>query len=112
MSLLSQSLSGLSAEQKKYARQLDCKAPVLPPFVSLKLSSEPILTVDLATSGSNEADESGFHSILAINGRAGGGANGTSDAPKGTGAIVKTTFHPEGARTSLCCQIETSLSDL
>lgn len=69
MSLLSQSLAGLSAEQKQDARQFDYKAPVT--FVSLKLSSEPILTVDLTTSGSNEADESGFHSILAISGCAG-----------------------------------------
>jgi WD40 repeat protein len=57
--------------------------------------------VDLTTSGSNEADESGFHSILAISGCAGDGANVTSDAPKGTGTIVKTTFHPEGARHSV-----------
>jgi hypothetical protein len=69
--------------------------------VSLKLSSEPILTVYLTTPGSNEADESGFHSILAISGCAGNGADGTSDAPKFTGAVVKTIFYPEGARHSV-----------
>jgi hypothetical protein len=83
---------------KTRCRQFDYKAPVFSPFVSLKLSSEPILTVDLTTSGSSEADESGFHSILAISGCAGDCENGTSDSTKGTGAIVKTTRYPEGAR--------------